>query len=316
MLAIHPSDRQRVQDELLAARHRGIDYQRDYRLNGASGQTRWVFSKANHWNAGEGTPEKLVGVCMDITAARHAQDALLQSEKLAAAGRLAASISHEINNPLESVTNLLYLIAGDPELPQQVRVYVDQAEQELARVSQIASQTLRFYRQSTKPSSVDVGTLLDSVLTLLRGRLANMPIQVLRQYQAKMPLYCFEGELRQVFANLIGNAVDALESSRGRLVLRTADGTDWRTGEAGIRVTIADSGCGMAPETLARVFEPFYSTKGNRGTGLGLWVTKEIVVKHRGILQVRSKAGRGTVFSIFFPFAGVAESSKSEGANA
>jgi signal transduction histidine kinase/HAMP domain-containing protein len=316
MQAISSPDRQRVREELLAACHNGADYERDYRVGGRDGQIRWVLSKANHQSAAEGSPEKLVGVCMDVTVARHAQDALLQSEKLAAAGRLAASISHEINNPLESVTNLLYLIASDPSLPQQTRVYVDQAEQELARVSQIASQTLRFYRQSTKPTSADLGTLIDSVLALLRGRFANMPIELERQYHATIPLFCFEGELRQVFANLIGNAVDAIGAQNGRLLLRTADAHDWKTNQAGIRVSIADTGSGMPPETLARVFEPFYSTKGNRGTGLGLWVTKEIVVKHRGTLQVRSKAGCGTVFSIFFPLSGVAETSRSEGANA
>ncbi len=314
MQAIYPADRQRVQQELLAARHRGADYERDYRVSGRDGRLRWVFSKANHQNAAEGIPEKLMGVCMDVTAARHAQDALIQSEKLAAAGRLAASISHEINNPLESITNLLYLISSDPALPEKTRVYVEQAEQELARVSQIASQTLRFYRQSTKPTSADLGTLLDSVLALLRGRLANMPIEVVQQYRAATPLFCFEGELRQVFANLLGNAVDAMGTQQGRLVLRTSESRNWKTGAAGIRVSIADTGTGMMPETLRRVFEPFYSTKGTRGTGLGLWVSKEIVVKHRGTVQVRSKSGRGTVFSIFFPFAGVAESSKSEGA--
>jgi PAS domain S-box-containing protein len=316
MAAIHPADRERVRQELLAARQRGTDYERDYRVSSSNGQIRWVFSKANHQSPTESSPEKLVGVCMDITAARHAQDALLQSEKLAAAGRLAASISHEINNPLESVTNLLYLVASDPSLSAQTRTYVQQAEQEISRVSQIASQTLRFYRQSTKPSSVDLGTLLDSVLALLRGRLTSLPIQVIRQYEATAPLYCFEGELRQVFANLVGNAVDAMGSSPGRLILRTSDAHDWRSGEAGIRVSIADTGSGMPPDTLARVFEPFYSTKGSRGTGLGLWVSREIVVKHRGVMQVRSKPGKGSVFSIFFPYAGVAESSKSESANA
>ncbi|MGE0407199.1 MAG: ATP-binding protein, partial [Candidatus Korobacteraceae bacterium] len=316
MQAIHPGDRERVRTALRAARHEGKDYEGDYRIVGVDGQLRWVFAKANYQHATEGASERLVGVCMDVTTARQAQEALLQSEKLAAAGRLAASISHEINNPLESVTNLLYLISGDERLSKETRTYVEQAEQELMRVSQIASQTLRFYRQSTKPSSADLGALLDSVLTLLRGRFANTQIQIVRQYKTEERLYCFEGEIRQVFANLVGNAVDAMQSGRGKLRLRTADARNWTTGARGLRVTIADTGSGMPMETLARIFEPFYSTKGNRGTGLGLWVSKEIVVKHRGIMQVRSKANRGTVFSIFFPLAGVAEITRSDSASA
>ena len=259
--------------------------------------------------------QRLLGVSMDITTIKQAQEALLQSEKLAAAGRLAASISHEINNPLESVTNLLFLVSSDESLPATLRSFVAQAEQELARVSQIATQTLRFYRQSTKPTSVDMPSLLDSVLALHRGRFANMQVEVVRQYRSTAPLLCFEGELRQVFTNLVGNALDAMFGKDGRLVLRTTRRRNWKSGQAGVRVTICDNGSGITPEVLARIFEPFYSTKGLRGTGLGLWVSKEIIAKHRGLVKVRSRVGRGTIFSVFFPFEGVGEkSSKSDSA--
>jgi signal transduction histidine kinase len=253
---------------------------------------------------------------MDITSNKQAQEALLQSEKLAAAGRLAASISHEINNPLESITNLLFLVGGDPSLPPHLKTFMQQAEQELARVSHIATQTLRFYRQSTKPTSADVSALLESVLALHRGRFANMQVEVIRQYRTNATLLCFEGELRQVFTNLVGNALDAMFGRDGRLLLRTTTRREWASGEKGIRVTICDNGSGITPEVLNRIFEPFYSTKGLRGTGLGLWVSKEIIAKHRGVVKVRSRMGRGTIFSIFFPFDGLAEKLKSDSAMA
>ena len=243
-----------------------------------------------------------VVVMSDIDEQKQAQEALLRSEKLAAAGRLAASISHEINNPLESITNLLFLALSDPQLTPITKEYLTQAEQELARVSQITTQTLRFYRQTTNPTSADIGTLLDSVLRLLKGRFANAQVETIRQYRARKELYCFEGELRQVFTNLIGNSLDAMAGRKGRLLVRTSESRNWATGESGIRVSVADRGVGIGPQVLERIFEPFYSTKGVGGTGLGLWVSKEIINKHRGTMQVKSKIGMGTVFSIFIPF--------------
>ncbi len=307
MNSIFAEDRERVRAAMRSAIETGSNHETDYRTAREDGTTRWLLSKAIVQREEHGIAQRLMGVSMDISTLKQAQEALLQSEKLAAAGRLAASISHEINNPLESVTNLLFLVSGDQNLQASTRRFVEQAEQELARVSHIATQTLRFYRQSTKPTSADVSTLLDSVLTLHRGRFANMQVEVDRQYRTTTPLLCFEGELRQVFTNLVGNALDAMFGKEGRLVLRTSARHNWKNGKKGIRVTVADTGSGIAPEIQARIFEPFYSTKGNRGTGLGLWVTKEIIAKHHGVVKVRSRQGKGTIFSIFFPFDGVGE---------
>jgi signal transduction histidine kinase len=224
----------------------------------------------------------------------------LRSEKLAAAGRLAASISHEINNPLESVTNLLFISLLDPSLSENTRRYLQEAEQELGRVSNIATQTLRFYRQSTKPTSADLGFLVDSVLRLLAARLRNSEITVVRDYRTDEQVLCFEGELRQVFTNLIGNAVDALAPG-GCVKVRTKKVMLRGSGERAIQVTVADNGSGIPPDTVSNIFEPFYSTKGARGTGLGLWVSKEIVMKHRGRIKVRSRLGKGTVFTVVIP---------------
>jgi PAS domain S-box-containing protein len=315
MQSIHPDDRDRVRQSVLHSIETGADHETDYRTKAADGSVRWLLSKAVVQREEHGMKQRLLGVCMDITTIKQAQEALLQSEKLAAAGRLAASISHEINNPLESITNLLFLVSSDQNLPEQSRKFVEQAEQELARVSHIATQTLRFYRQSTKPTSVDMPSLLDSVLSLHRGRFANMQVEVVRQYRTNAQLLCFEGELRQVFTNLVGNALDAMFGKDGRLVLRTTARRSWVNGQLGVRVTICDNGSGISPEVLARIFEPFYSTKGLRGTGLGLWVSKEIIAKHRGLVKVRSRVGRGTIFSLFFPFDGVGErSTKSDSA--
>ena len=252
------------------------------------------------------TDDTISGVLVlgvDVTERKRAESALLQSEKLAAVGRLSASIAHEINNPLEAVTNLLYLINEEKDLPAQARSFTHLAQQELARVSQIATQTLRFYRQPTARTAVRVSEQLDSVLKLYQGRLTSAGVEVIRDYRAAVPLLAFEGELRQVFTNLVGNALDASRSG-GKMTLRTREATDWRTGRKGIRVIVADSGHGMSRETVRRIFEPFFSTKGITGTGLGLWVTLGIIQKHEGRVKVRSSESpehHGTVFSVFIP---------------
>ena len=310
--SIMAEDRERVRHSIRLSITTGVEHETDYRVKTADGSVRWLLSKAVVQREEHGMKQRLLGVSMDITNSKQAQEALLQSEKLAAAGRLAASISHEINNPLESITNLLFLVGGDPSLPPHLQAFMQQAEQELARVSHIATQTLRFYRQSTKPTSADVSALLESVLALHKGRFANMQVEVVRQYRTNATLLCFEGELRQVFTNLVGNALDAMFGRDGRLLLRTTTRREWASDQKGIRVTICDNGSGITPEVLKRIFEPFYSTKGLRGTGLGLWVSKEIIAKHRGQVKVRSRIGRGTVFSVFFPFDGLAEKIKSD----
>jgi PAS domain S-box-containing protein len=240
---------------------------------------------------------------VDITERRRMESALMQSEKLAAVGRLSASIAHEINNPLEAVTNLLYLIGQSPDLSDSARDFTRMAQQELARVSQIATQTLRFYRQSTARSEVKISDLLDSVLKLYQGRLTSAGVEVQRDYRTSQPFLCFEGELRQVFTNLIGNALDASRNG-GKIILRSSTSTDWSTGRKGVRITVADSGHGMSRDVARRIFEPFFSTKGMTGTGLGLWVSLEIIQKHNGRIKVRSNssaARHGTVFTIFIP---------------
>ena len=248
----------------------------------------------------------------DVTTKRATEAALLQNEKLAAAGRLAASISHEINNPLEAVTNLLYLLQGDADMTPESRSYLASAQEELARVSEITIQTLRFYRQSTNPTLTSLREILDSVLKLYDRRLRDASVNVQRQHRTNRSLMAHSGELRQCFVNFLSNALDAVGQD-GEILIRTQDATDWSTGTKGIRVTFADSGSGISKETGARLFEPFFSTKGITGTGLGLWVTKGLIDKHGGKVRVRSRCSfpyRGTSFSIFLPLVVVSASRK------
>lgn len=247
-------------------------------------------------------------VIVDTTQRRNSEDALRKTEKLAAAGRLAASIAHEINNPLEAVTNLLYLIRMQDSLAPEVLEYVHLAQHEVARVSEIAQQTLRFYRQSTLPIVSKIGELADSVLALHQGRVISLQVEVDRRYREDVKLFCFAGELRQLYANLIGNALDAMMPRGGRLVLSVRRSHSWKDPEIeGVRISVADTGCGMTQEIRDHIFEPFFTTKEATGTGLGLWVSAEVIQKHRGIVRIRSRAASdentrtGTVFMIFFP---------------
>ena len=250
------------------------------------------------------TPAGIVTFSRDITAQRRAEAAVMQSEKLAAVGRLAASIAHEINNPLESVTNLLYL-ARNSSAHDEIQQYLAIAERELRRVSAISNQTLRFYKQSTGARPVPADELINGVLSVFQGRLVNSGVAVERRRRSRTPVACYEGEIRQVLSNLVGNAIDAMQPAGGRLLIRDRDACDRRTGREGVAITIADQGSGIPPAILHRIFDAFYTTKGIGGTGLGLWVSKEILDRHQGRLLVRSSQQphrHGTVFTVFLPF--------------
>ncbi|MFP5234613.1 MAG: sensor histidine kinase [Acidobacteriota bacterium] len=255
------------------------------------------------------TPEQVrwAGIIVrDVSERVRAEEALRKTEKLAATGRLAASIAHEINNPLEALTNLLFLLRNFSDLTPAALRYLEMAEHETRRISEIAQQTLRFYRQSTLPQRATLAELIDSVLDLYRSRLNTLEIDVKRDYDPAETLFCFSGEIRQVVANFVGNATDAM-SAGGRLRIRARRSRDWHNlRRNGLRITFADSGAGMEPDTLSRIFEAFFTTKEDTGTGLGLWVSQEIIAKHGGSVRVRSRiaaTGRpsGTVFQIFLP---------------
>lgn len=253
-------------------------------------------------------------VSRDITATRRAEQALRNADKLALAGRMAASIAHEINNPLESITNLLYL-AEHETISDEARSYLTLAQHELARVSQIASQTLGFFRSSRGSAATPLPEIVDSAISLHLGRLSVCNVVVRKEYVPVSLLFVHQGELRQVLVNLIGNALDAMPKG-GRLRVRVRYVFDPVTETHGARIVIADTGAGMNGVTLRQIFEPFYTTKGSAGTGLGLWVSSQIIARHKGRISVRSSqsSGRsGTVFSIFLPQISEAPSSELEG---
>jgi signal transduction histidine kinase len=238
-----------------------------------------------------------------ISAQVVAEEALRKAEKLAVVARLAASFSHEINNPLESVTNLLYLIGVSSSI-DETRTYAETASRELARVSEMVSQNLRIHRESIKPVAVEITQVANSALNLYQARLTAAGISIERDFRECSPVLGAPGELRQLMLNLIANALDAIGKG-GTLKIRIADSCEHNHGSRpGVRVTIGDTGSGIRPEIRKMLFEPFVSTKGNTGTGLGLWVSSEIVRKHGGTIRVKSRSHppfTGTVFSIFLP---------------
>jgi signal transduction histidine kinase len=235
----------------------------------------------------------------DTTEARMAEQVLRRSEQLAASGRLAASIAHEINNPLEAVTNLLFLAKMDLTLTVDTRKFIELADNELRRLSHIAARSLKFYRQRTAPALAQMEELLEAVIFFHEREIEKRSIDLDRRYRPAPSVLCLPGEIQQVLTNLLGNALEAL-SPGGRLVVAVRP-TEDPAGCAGVAVTVADNGYGMEPETLKRLFHPFVTTKGESGTGLGLWVSKGILDKHHGTIMVRSKPGIGTVFRFFLP---------------
>lgn len=245
-------------------------------------------------------------IAVDITGRRLAQDALRKSEKLAATGRLAASVAHEINNPLEAVTNLLFMLRSFCGLEGEAAHYVEMVEHEVRRIAEITQQTLRFFRQPTRPMRTNMSQLLDAVLNLYQNKIISMHMQVERRYDETLDLFCFSGELHQIFTNLIGNALEASQSG-GRLLVRAHRSRNWKNPQQnGVRFCVADSGCGMNAEVRKHIFEAFFTTKEDTGTGLGLWVSHELVGRHGGMIHLRSRVAErggasGTVFELFFP---------------
>lgn len=242
----------------------------------------------------------------DITSQLQAEEALRETEKLAAMGRVAGIIAHEINNPLAAITNTLYLVRNHPSLDDTARHFADVAEQELQRVSHITRQTLSFYRESKQPIAVNLTDLLNDVLEIQERVLTSNHIAVDRNYTLSPVVQGFPVELRQVFLNLIGNAIQAMPKG-GSLRVFVREVTDWRGQRRGAAISILDTGIGIRPEDAKKLFQPFFSTKSTKGTGLGLWISKGIVQKYEGHLTCRSYRtvhGCVTCFRVFLPVSG------------
>jgi PAS domain S-box-containing protein len=253
------------------------------------------------------SPDGLSIFVQDVTEQRVQQEKLMVSEKLAATGRLAATIAHEINNPLESVLNLIYLARISPAGSAMVPEYLATAEKEITRVSHIARHTLGFYRETSVASDIDMTALLEEVLTVYDSRLRASGIELVRDFKVVPAVRALRGELHQVFSNLFSNAIDAMRDGG---VLKI--GVREATGKAvpGLTATVEDTGSGIPQENLGRLFEPFFTTKVGAGTGLGLWVVRQFVASWGGTIDVTSRvdaAQHGTAFTMFIPLVATAE---------
>ena len=297
-------DDQPLVDSVAQRAARGKDQIRlEFRVRQGNGTILWMFARGRLGVSSDGRHPCYSGILIDITERKHAEQVLLTNEKLAGAGRMAATLAHEINNPLDAAMNAVYLVRTAPDTPDSVFKYLDIADEELRRVAHMTRQSLGFYRETTCPITFEVDSLLDSVLGLLKNRIAIKSIVVERQTAPHQKMTAQFGELRQVLVNLIANSLDALETG-GKILLRTSQTSTASNGTPRIRITIADTGRGINALHLARIFEPFYTTKGELGTGLGLWVTKQLVEKHGGTIQMRTRTthpGSGTVVSINLP---------------
>ncbi len=274
-------------------------------LRSRTGEEYFIDQTAGGIASEDGVARGSVLVFRDMTQRRRSEEALRSSEKLALIGRMSATIAHEIRNPLDSVANLLYLLRRNPNMDEEGTEFLNLAEEELARVSQIVKQLLSFNREARSPVQVDISEVIESTLTLFAPKLDQQQIRVLRDFGDYPKVTGFPGELRQVFSNLIANAMEA--SRRGGLItIRVKTSRHWTFPDReGVRVIICDNGSGIPEAARANLFQPFFTTKGERGTGLGLWVSRGIVEKHEGSMNFRTSTRdghRGTCFNIFLPF--------------
>ena len=290
---LRPDDQHRVQAALQRA-FNGANYEVEYRVNLARGGVRWIRSTGRCYYDSQGTPVRFDGVTVDVTERKKREEMLIRSERLSTAGLLAASLSHEINNPLAAVTNLLFLIKSDATLSPQSQKYLEGAEAEVGRVAAIAKRSLSFYRESSTPTDVPLAEVLDAVVSLHKHRMDKLGIRFVPKFLSSGVITGFPGEMRQLFTNLILNALEAMSAAGGTLRAVVAE----RRGQ--VIVSVSDTGCGIPVSESAKVFEPFFTTKAE-GSGLGLWVCRSLVEKHRGTIRVHSRVGARTVFLLTLP---------------
>jgi PAS domain S-box-containing protein len=280
-------------------------YSVEYRVDSPDGIQTWISASGiATFTPGSSRIIGMVGTVQDVTARKTQESALRQSEKLAATGRLAAAIAHEINNPLEAVTNLIYLSRTDPDVPPPIQLLLETADTELARVAQIAQQTLGFYRDTTRPMEIDLNELLHGVVDLFARKMTSRKITCTLDLEPGLCIYGLQGEIRQIFSNLVVNAIDAFTFAAtmkpGGIHIR---GRHLRGPRNGVSILICDEGSGIPVSVRQRIFSPFFTTKLSVGTGLGLWVTRGFVEKHGGSIRFRTRTGdpSGTIFRVFLP---------------
>ena len=303
----HPDDRAELEQRIASC----LDpqgpgwFDMDHRVVWPGGEVHWLRVRKQVYFKGSGADrraDRAVLAAFDITVSKTVEQALLRSEKLATVGRMASTIAHEINNPLETIGQSLYLALTEEDLTASVRPHLELSVQELDRVALITRQTLAFSRETSAPKLTDLADLARSVVQIFGPRLMVRGIEVNETYGGGTEVMAFAGELRQIFSNLLSNSMDAF-ATKGRMYVRVRGATDPKSGVATVRMVVADTGSGIPPGNLSKIFEPFFTTKEIVGTGLGLWVTRQLVDKHKGTLRVRSRVGAGTVFTVSFPAA-------------
>ena len=305
---IHPEHADRVSRNVQHSWDTGRPWEETFPLRGGEGSYRWFLTRALPIRDANDQIVRWFGTNTDITEQKQAEEALVSSEKMAAMGKLAGIIAHEINNPLEAITNAFYLLRDHLSLDEEARYFARLADQELQRLAHITRQTLSFYRESKLAIPVSLSDLIDNVLELQSRRLQVNRIVLEKQYQNGGTVRGFPVELKQVFLNLVGNAMEAMPDG-GRLRVRVRHGATAK-GQKGICVTVCDTGCGIDAEHAKHIFEPFFTTKSMKGTGLGLWISRGIIQKYEGDIRFRSiRLGgrRATCFSVFIPGANAEE---------
>jgi PAS domain S-box-containing protein len=301
---VHPEDIEGIEKEIRRAISEVGSFDAEYRVALPQGDVRWVACQGTVSAGPGGNAVKITGYCGDVTRRKLADLAILKHEKLAVAGRLSAAIAHEVNNPLEAVQNLLYLLRSGTLDQQQQTTYLEEAMQQVRRVSQVASQTLKFSRSSSRSATCKPSELIENTLQLLRPKLQMAQVDVSTEIRQDPQFSCSSGEIQQVLINLINNSIEAM-AGPGRIRIRAAASQDWSNrARSGVRITVADTGSGMSRETSHRMREAFFTTKEGTGTGLGMWIVSELMDKHDGKISVSSSMHpdhHGTVLSLFLP---------------
>jgi signal transduction histidine kinase len=296
---IHPEDKERFNSVLFQQIRELASFQVEYRVLGT--ETKWLRTNGQTVIGEARRSQRIVGVTFDITGTKQSEEVLRRSERLAAAGQLAATIAHEINNPLEAIGNLVHLARCSDGISIGAREYLDLANDEVERLAEISRSTLSFYRESRNHVDMTLDDALNVIINLYRKKACRKRAQLSTSWNKDLRFCGPAGELKQIVANLVANAVDAA-SEGGMIVVRARESV--RGGLSGIRITVADDGPGISVKNRKQVFRPFFTTKEEKGTGLGLWVTQDLLSRVGGSIRLKTAIGgphRGTTFAVFLP---------------
>lgn len=305
---LHPDDVERCVACWSQSIRSGEPYEIEYRFEDKNGRYRWHLGRAIPVRDEAAKIVKWIGTCTDIEDMKRTQSNLLRAEKLAAAGKLAASIAHELNTPLGAVFNLMYLVRHE-EKPYLKDEYLTEAEHELERVSRLANRCLSIYRGGTSKTAVKLDELIDEVIGVFHDSAVSRGISIDKRTGENLGMFASPDDLRHVIVNLVSNAIDALPEN-GRVMISARHGKDPKTAHPCIRLTVSDNGSGIAVGARKLLFDPFFTTKEETGAGLGLWITRSIVENHMGTIHVRSNtrtSRHGTAVSVSLPVADAAE---------